>query len=404
MLKQITILGLVSLAFAVSACKTAPEPKRELAAVEVSTEEREVYTSPHFDMSPDIVDLSAQGEKQIAPYTIGSEAMHLSDVLPVLSSSGGYNQKWEFFIYSKPYTARIKFEISNFAFSKNEAKIRGYVKEVDADGNTINEYKISEKYKSDAWSASKTALNLNFGGEYTLALKNGVFVIHGKFEKGTFDFEVEPNLWKPGTGAAYFGNDPENAFKYSVLTYHKPLRKGIIHLDTGDVEVTGPTYGNHYMTNLAVYDMFDELADFRKLTDDLLVEFRYFVPSQKFEGSPFGYLFVAYDGVPVLGSSKISRQSVEKWLDDANYNYEIDARQDIYAQDEDNTGVFRILKAKPEGVDPYADLPGFQRSVAMRFAKPIEYSIKIDWALDLNVDGYKAHIPMSGSYSLTKMR
>ncbi|MBQ1924501.1 MAG: hypothetical protein II180_00115, partial [Proteobacteria bacterium] len=140
MLKQIAILSLASLALC--GCKSAPEPQKTIQApvpVDVAPEDHEM-----FDASPEVVDLSSLGEKQVAAYTIGSEAMHLSDILPALSSNTGYDQKWEFFIYSKPYSARIKFEISNIAFSKNEGKIRGYIKEVDDDGNTVKEYKISE--------------------------------------------------------------------------------------------------------------------------------------------------------------------------------------------------------------------------------------------------------------------
>ncbi len=403
--KRTLCLGLAALSLAFCSCKSAPVVQADPVPAELTPEEHAVYSSPQFDASPEVIDLSDKTERSISAYNVGSENMHFSDILPLLSQGSGYNQKWEFYIYSKPYSARIKYEISNTPITKNEGKIRGYIKELDENGDTVHEYKINETYKSSAWSASKNALSLNFGDDYTLTLKNGVFVIHGKYEKGTFDYEIEPNLWKPGTGAAYFGKDPDNTFKYSVLAYHKPIQKGVIHTETGDVEVFGHAYGNHYLATLPIYDMFDELADYRKVNSELLVEFRYFVPSQKFDGAPFGYLFVAYEGVPIFGSAHISRTSVEKWLDDGNYNYEIDARQIIEANEDGNSAVFSILKARPEPSDPYADLPAFQRNIATRFAKPIEYSIKMDWQLNLNVDGYTAQIPMTdASYSLTRLR
>lgn len=347
-------------------------------------------------------DLSKLSPKDVSVYNYGSTAPILGDILPLGSSSSGYDQKWEFYIYTRPWEVRIKFEISNFAFSKNEAKIRGYVRRFDGE-TMVEDYKLSKNLKSGQWKSANDRLSLTFG-DYTLNFDGSEFHIHGTFEKGDFDFDIPAHFWKPGTGNVIFGHSPENIFKYAMLTYHKPVSRGTVRVDGNDIPVTGQAYANHYATTVAIYDMFDEVADFRKRTDTLLAEFRYYVPSQKYNAEPFGFMFVAAEGVPLVSSTHIERTPVETWLDEDNYGYLIDSRQRIVAVDGDAKACFNMLSAKPVPEDPYADLPAFQRNVATRFAKPIEYSVKINYEIDLDVEGMTAKIPMSGSYSITRLR
>ena len=174
-----------------------------------------------------------------------------------------------------------------------------------------------------------------------------------------------------------------------------------------DYMVDGNKDGNHYAATIAVYDMFDEVADSRKYTDDVFVEFRYYVPSAKYNAAPFGFLMVAFEGTPIFSASEINRTPLETWIDDKFYSYEIDSRQQIEATDADNpnnSAILRMTSAEPEPSDPYANLPAFQRNVASRFAKPVEYSIPIEYELDIDADGYKAKIPVKGSYSMTRLR
>lgn len=348
------------------------------------------------------VDLSGMTEKSVTPYVQGSSAFTLADILPLMSDSSGYTQKWEFYVYTKPYEARIKFEISNFAFSKNEGKIKGYVRKYDGE-TQVEEYPISESYGSGSWKASKGALDLEFG-DYRLSWKDGLFHLKGSFEHGSFEYDIPANPWKPGTGDVYFGNSKDNVFKYSILTYHKLVVRGHFVVDGEDVEVSGQAYANHYAATVPVYDMFDEVSDFRMRSDELLVEFRYYVPSSKYDSKQFGFMFAAFEGQPLVGSTELIRTTLDKWLDDQNYGYEIDSRQRIEAREGGNKAVFEMLSAEPRPSDPYADLSTFKRNVAMRFAKPIEYSIPIDWILHLDVDGYQAKIPYSNTYTITRLR
>lgn len=348
------------------------------------------------------------GLAEVSVYTQGSPEVQTEDIFPILSDSSGYVEKWEFYIYTRPYEIRIKFEISNFAFSKNEGKVSGYVKKFGDDGNAVQEYKISKSYKSSQWTASKDSLNLKFG-DYTLTLDQATNEFHltGLYEKGTFDVVIPSNYWKPGTGNVIFGDSSKNIFKYAIMTYHQPVTSSVVVEDGVSFRNEGQAYANHYATTMAVYDMFDEVADYRKRSDDLLVEFRYYVPNQKHQAQPFGFMFVAWQGVPILSSTHIDRTTLDTWLDEENYSYEIDARQKIVAPDDSTSGnraEFVMNTADPVPSDPYANLPTFQRNVASRFAKPIEYSIKIQWDLLLHVDGMDAKIPESGSYSLTRMR
>ena len=270
-------------------------------------------------------------------------------------------------------------------------------------GGTEEEFPISVSLKGGQWKASKDGLDLTFGN-YRLSYADGKFHLTGSFDRGELDLDVPANLWKPGSGNVYFGNSGDNVFKYGVLSYHETAT-GKITLDGESHDVNLQAYGNHYVTTLAVYDMFDEVADFRYRDDHLLVEFRYYVPSQKYAADSFGFMFVAYDGVPVLSSTTLERTSLEKWLDDENYGYEIDSRQRLVGREDNNQARFEVLTANPETSDPYADLPAFQRNVASRFAKPIEYSIRMQWELWLDVDGIRAHIPaINGSYSVTRLR
>ena len=353
------------------------------------------------------IDMKSMNAASVNVYNGGYDDFVIEDITPILSDASSYSQKWEFYIYTRPYQTRIKFEISNFAFSKNEGKVKGYVKKFDGD-KEIENYPISKSLKSGQWKASKSGLELDFGG-YKLAFKDNAFHISGHFddEKATFEYVLPTNTWKPGTGNVYFGNSENNVFKYSILTYQKPVTSGIIHKDGTDTPVTGTAYGNHYAATIAVYDMFDEVADSRKYTDDVFVEFRYYVPSAKYNAAPFGFLMVAFEGTPIFSASEINRTPLETWIDDKFYSYEIDSRQQIEATDADNpnnSAILRMTSAEPEPSDPYANLPAFQRNVASRFAKPVEYSIPIEYELDIDADGYKAKITVKGSYSMTRLR
>ncbi len=348
------------------------------------------------------VNLASLPETAVTIFTQGTGDFTLKDILPLSSDSSGYSQKWEFFIYTKPYEVRLKFEISNFAFSKNEGKVKGYVLRYEGD-KEAEEIEISESFDSSSWKAAKDRLDLKFG-DYSLSWSDGLFHLKGAYKHGTFEYDIPANPWKPGTGNTYFGNDEKNVFKYSILTYQQPVAKGHFVVDGKDVDVKGEAYANHYATTVAVYDMFDEVSDFRMHTDDLHVEFRYYVPSAKYDPKPFGFMFAAYKGQQIIGSTDMTRTTLDKWLDDQNYGYEIDARQSIEVRDGNNKAVFEMLSAEPRPSDPYADLGTFKRNVAMRFAKPIEYSILIDWVLHLDVDGYQAKIPYSNTYTITRLR
>ncbi len=378
------------------AAQPVEEPAGQPSTAAETTEEPEAEQAPQ-------VDLTKLPEDAVTIYTQGSTKFSMKDILPILSDSSGYSQKWEFYIYTRPYEVRVKFEISNFAFSKNEGKIRGYVRRYDDKDEQIENYSLSKNLKNGQWKARKDTLALEFD-DYSLSWQNGMFHLKGSYDKGTFEYDIPANPWKPGTGVVYFGNNPSNVFKYSILTYHQQVAKGTVVADGTPVEVKGQAYANHYATNIAVYDMFDEVADFRKRTENLLVEFRYYEPSAKYNAQPFGFFFVAFEGQPVFSSTSIERTPLETWLDEENYGYEISSRQRIVAHDGSNSATFEMLTAEPEAKDVYADLPAFQRNVASRFAKPIEYSIPIDWELLLNVDGYQAKIPMSASYSITRLR
>ena len=347
------------------------------------------------------VDLSGMPDNAVNAYNLGSTESGIEDIQPTPSNSSGYAEKWDFILESDKFNLRVKFEISNFAFSKNEGKIRGYL--ATNENGTEQRYELSQTFKKSEWTSETKGLNLTFG-EYKVSYDGTSFHLDGVYEKGNFHFDIPANLWKPGTGNVYFGNSEENIFRYNLLTYHKTA-KGYYTENGQKHEVSPRAYGNHYVTTVAVYDMYDEFADFRRNEEDIVVEFRYYVPSAKYPSEPFGFMFVAYRGVPVFSSTKLERTPQETWLDEDNYNYEIDARQRLTATDtEGNKAIMEMLTAVPTPSDPYADLPAFQRNIASRFAKPIEYSIKIDWELWLTVEGMKAKIPATGTYSLTRMR
>lgn len=382
-----------------SACQSAGLPPQSQQMQPPAPTQNTARPAPPTNRQPDLSKLTPQN---VTPYTYGSPDFQLEDILPLFSTASGYSQKWEFYIYTRPYEARLKFEISNLAFSKNEGKVRGHVKFHAKDGS-VQTYKISKTFKNGQWKAEKSRLALQFG-DYTLNFDGTSFHIAGAFEKGTFEYDVPLHAWKPGTGNVIFGNTPEGIFKYDVLTYHKPVSRGVFHVGPQNVDVSGSAYGNHYATTVPVYDMFDEAADFRKVTDDLLVEFRYYVPSSKYQAAPFGFIFMASNGVPVFESTDIERTPLATWTDDANYGYEIASRQRIDARDGSDSMRFEMTSATPIPSDPYADLPAFQRNVAMRFAKPIEYNIPIEYVIYLNAAGYEAKIPLNGSYSVTRLR
>ena len=347
----------------------------------------------------DLAQLAAQNERSMSVFNYGAYNVLLSDFAPVRSDSSNFSQKWEFFIYSEPYQARIKFEVSSMAFSKNEGKVRGYVKRSDGS----EEYRISETLKDGKWSASGAPFALDFGA-YRLRFADGTFHVEGTFERGSFEYDIPAHFWKPDTGTVYFGNRPKDFFRYGVLTYHREAT-GTVHIDGGAVPVHGNVYGNYYVMTKGIHEVFDEVADFRKVSDDLLVEFRYYVPNhERYDAEPFGFAFAAFEGTPVFESTQIERTPLDRWLDEDHYGYLIDARQRIVAHDGSNTARFEMLTANPVPSDPYADLPSFKRNIAMQFAKPIEYSIGVDWQIDLDVDGYRARIPFHSNYSMTRLR
>ena len=353
--------------------------------------------TPAANPGLDVSLISSQSERAIAAFTHGSYDVYESDFMPISSDSSGFSQKWEFYLYTKPYQTRVKFEVSSVAFTKNEGKVRGYVKNTE----TGEKYNISQTLKSGHWSAGKSPFALDFG-DYHLRYDSGMFHLEGSFEKGTFEYDIPAHFWKPGTGDVYFGNRTKDIFRYMLLSYHQDVARGVVHIGE-DVPVTGRAYANHYVMTKAVYDVFDEVSDFRRLTDDYIVEFRYYVPNEKYDAPSFGFLLVAYDGTPVLSTTDFERTPEEQWLDEDNYGYVIDARQLMVGREGNNTARLVMHNVHPVPSDPYADLSTFERNVAMRFAKPIEYTIGVDWELQLSVDGMEALVPFHENYSLTRL-
>ena len=68
------------------------------------------------------IDMKSMNAASVNVYNGGYDDFVIEDITPILSDASSYSQKWEFYIYTRPYQTRIKFEISNFAFSKNEGK------------------------------------------------------------------------------------------------------------------------------------------------------------------------------------------------------------------------------------------------------------------------------------------
>lgn len=345
------------------------------------------------------VDFSTLNQSSISAYNHGSLQFELSDITPMLSPGSGYHEKWEFFAYTKPYEIRIKFEISSMAFTKNEGKVAGYIKKYDGD-TLVNTHNINEKFGAGVWSADSQSLNLVFG-DFSLQYKNDRYYLHGTYEGASFDLEIEPHIWKPGTGVVYFGNSTEKYFKYAILSYYKPIIRGQVSENGQTTALTGYAYANHYATNLPIYDMFTELQDYRKITPELVVEYRYYVPTAQYDPKPFGFAFIAYDGVPLFASTQLQRTILETWIDDEHYGYTVPMRQMLQATDDAGTFSMQNLNATVNPSDPYKDLSTFQRNIASRVAKPMSYSVASDFEINLVRDSMRARIPLNGTFAIT---
>ena len=383
-----------------SSCRSAAPPTAETASdIESSMDVTDVDSDvKYLPVVP-----AEQSESSVIAYRSGYDGMTVRDLAARLSSGGGYNEKWELFLYSRPYQVRLRFEISNFAFSENEGRVRGKIVRYEGD-EQVEEIGINEVFKAGSWSASRRSLDVKMGSFRLYLNEEGEYVLEGKQDDVSFRLITEARSWKPGTGDVIFGKDG-GYLSYQVMTIDGAVR-GAFERGGVSVPVTGTGYGNHYATNVAVQEMADEFYDSRLSTEDgVFIEYRYYRASSKYGNVPFGFFVVAYQGEVIFSTTDLRFEGTSEWLDDAHYGYVINNGIRIRGSAGNDFFVFEALPSTDiEAKDVYSNLSRLQRAVAERFAKPVDYNVTGSWRLDLHIDGMDATVHGSKSYSITRLR
>ncbi len=351
------------------------------------------------------IDVAGLAPNAVTAYVLGdADAFDAADLVPMMSSGQGYNEKWELILYSKPYETRIKFEVSNLGLTNFNGRVSGRVK-LREDGEDLAVYDFDEKFSQARWRHDRETFRIEMG-DFRIEGAPGAFRVRGVAGKNkavTFDYVVEGEPWRPGTGVVLFGNDLQTYFKTHLLIAQGRC-VGEVVVDGATVAVEGDAYGNHFATNLGAHELADQLFQFRKSDEALFVEWRHFVTPEAFAGQAFGFLVVYYDGVPLFETSAVEVTPLAYWTDPENYGYVLPHGLRLVAQEGDDRLELWLEGGEVSAKNALASLPAMQRSIAERFARPVDYNVKGRWRLLLRVEGEEAQVDGEGSYAVTIMR
>lgn len=357
---------------------------------------------------------SGEGEEPIPPLTatsvvafrLGPQGAMSSDDLRAMKSSGeAYTEKWEVNLYGRPYEVKIRFEVANLGFGDFKGRVKGQVKQFDGT-QEVATWPIDGTFTESQWRSSKSGpFELTFG-KWRLAGEPGAYTLSGvagNNDEVSFSFDVVGQPWRPGTGMVVFGQDASLYLKTQTLVAQGQTT-GTVEIGGQKHRSEGRVYGTHFATNVAAHELADRIYHFRKQDDELFVEWRSYVTSRAWENQPFGYIVVSYLGEVVFESTSLELLPHDYWTDPDHYNYTIENGLTVRAFDGDDQLLLRFDASGIDAKDPLQSLPALERSVAAKFAQPIEYTVRGSWRLDLLVDGQAATLEDEGSYSTTSFR
>jgi len=336
-------------------------------------------------------------ETSVSAWNLGPTGPLTSDDLrPMMSDGEAYNEKWEFTAYGDPYEVKLKFTVANLGWGDFKGRVNGFIKRT-ADGKS---WKFDKKLDEGKWKYSKDGLFEITMGNFTVRGEPGDFRLTGEFDGHAFDVTLQGNSWRPGSGMTLFGQNLREYSKTATLIVQGSV-EGNVTIDGETVPITGRAYANHFATNVGIHEVTDNVVRFRKHTDDLLIEFKHYVSTDKYNRAPFSFLCVSYDGVIVFEATDLQVTATGYFEDPAHPGYVAPHGIQVSAK----VGEDEVRLSFPAGEvsinDPLAKLPAIERAVAEQITKPLEFKDDTTWRLDIFVGGYAGTIEDEGSYTTT---
>ncbi|MDX9724262.1 MAG: hypothetical protein RBU37_26170 [Myxococcota bacterium] len=351
-----------------------------------------------------------QAQRELTPNSVVvfeagfSEDFDASELVPLMSEGEGYNEKWEFILTTTPYEARIRFEVSNLGLGDFKGKVSGRVKDRSSDDGPT--YSFSDSFGEGKWSFEKNGTFAIEMGAWSVKGKPGQFSLRGvagSKSEVSFEYDVEGSSWRPGSGISFFGDKYAQYMKSQVPLFHGKA-KGVVSIDKKEVPVEGLGYANHLGSNLGMHEMAKEFYHFRKHDQDLYIEWRHVESTEQYRQQPIPFLVVAYQGTVLFESTEVELIPENYWTDPGNFGYTIVHGLRVEARDGENLASLRFTPGEVQVSDPLARVSKIERSIALQFTKPMDYTIKGPWRLDLEVDGMQATLRGEGSYSITRLQ
>lgn len=361
----------------------------------------------------------------------------LDDILPMMSDGEGYTEKWEFRSLEGEWRMRFKFQVANLGFGDYKGLLSGYVMRYDAEGKEVLErYTFRQKFSEGDWDFEDDRLEIRMGEQWKLWGQPGEFFVEGiatevipknedeedddetadEEEESVEEDDREPEVlrfryaitgepWKPGTGLVLFGADNELYYKTHILVTDGVARGELERANGERIQAPpGRAYGNHFATNLGGHELTERTTYFRKHEGPLYVEWRHMLPPQTYNFEAFSYIVVAYDGVVLFESTDVELAERDFWTDPDNYNYVVPQTVVVRAKNGDHEALLSLTSQEIDVRDPLAKLPSLERSVALRFAQPMDYSFKGGYRLDLKAFGQTSTVQGEGSFTTTVLR
>lgn len=341
--------------------------------------------------------MSAQeASAQTQSWASGTAApLGFNDLIPRMSSGNAYTERYTFSVdLDQGGHVGMHFTISNLGLGS------GYgAAEVNVRWPGKEQYKYAERVSRRKWSYEQSRFAMDISNTQVEAQGDNVIVLRhqGKDVKVELRFENRIPMWRPGTGEVRNGDD---YYRFTLISPRADVT-GRIFIDGEWHEVTGRRqgYGDHVATNVAPYDLAKRFTRFRDYNDDLFVMWREIELTERYGGQVVSWIVVGIgdeivyqDAAPGVQFGNLER--------DKETSYNIPYAAQVNSEREGAQLRFLLRGEGMRRRDLLQSYGRIARAVAGRFAKPFEYNISGDYALEVEVGGRRLRTTGTSHYTV----
>lgn len=340
--------------------------------------------------------LVAEAEAQTQSWASGTASpLSFQDLIPRMSSGSAYTERYSFSVdLDQGGHIGMNFTISNLGlrsgYGAAEVNVRWPGKEQYKYGERVSRRNWS--YESDRFAMDIANTQVEASGEDTILLRH-----EGKEVKVELRFENRIPMWRPGTGEIRNGDD---YYRFTLISPRADVT-GRVYIDGQWHEVTGRRqgYADHVATNVAPYDLGKRFTRFRNYNDDLFVMWREIELTEQYGGEVVSWVVVGV-GDEIIYQDASPEVQFGNLQRDQETSYNIPYAAQVNSSRGGAQLRFLLRGEDMRRRDLLQSYGRIARAVAGRFAKPFEYNISGDYALEVEVGGRVLRTTGSSHYTV----